>query len=86
MENIETSVIYKNGKPFLIILDYLVSIGDSGQSEFRLSYYPHLLEDFTKLLDGCIKSQEKHVIYGDFKPFDKSEDPGFFIHVLQKKA
>lgn len=86
MKNIETSVIHKNGKPFLIILDYLVSLGDSDESEFRLSYYPHLLDDFTKLLDKTFKSHEKHIIYGDFKPFNKNEDPGFFIHLLQKKS
>lgn len=69
------------------MLDYLVSLGDSdNESEFRLSYYPHLLEDFTKLLDKSFPSQKKHIIYGDFKPFDKIENPGFYIHLLQKKS
>lgn len=88
MEKIETSVIYKNGKPFLIILEYLVSLSKSDAdpiSEFRLSYYPHLLEDFTKLMDQSFKEHESHGIYGDFKHLDQIKNPGFYIHVLQKK-
>lgn len=72
----------------MITLEYLVSISTSDadpMSEFRLSYYPHLMEDFTKLLDQSFPKQENHKIYGDFKTLDKIENPGFYIHVLQKK-
>jgi len=45
--DIKTSVLYIEGKPYLITLDYLINIGDD-ISEFRLSYYPHKLEVFKK--------------------------------------
>lgn len=92
MKKIETSVIHKNGVPTLVVLDYLVQINGEanakeleGQySEFRLSYYPHLLDAFTKLVDEAFPKRTKHEIYGDFKSLQKVQDPGFYIHVVQK--
>jgi len=95
LKKIETSVIYKNGQPSLITLDYLVSLNDyevgpetseNEISEFRLSYHPHVLEGFTTLLDEAFPRQVKHDIYGDFKPLDQIQDPGYYIHVIQKRA
>ncbi|XP_014208981.1 glycine N-methyltransferase [Copidosoma floridanum] len=94
LKKIETSVIYKNGQPSLITLDYLVSLNDYDVgpetsedeiSEFRLSYHPHMLQDFKKLLDNVIPHQTKHEIYGDFRPLDQIQDPGYYVHVIQKK-
>ncbi|XP_058788647.1 glycine N-methyltransferase-like [Phymastichus coffea] len=92
LKKIETSVIYKNGIPCLVTLDYLVEInsGDLKESEeqqyseFRLSYYPHMLDAFTKLVDEAFPKRRKHEIYGDFKPLTQIPEPGFYIHVVQK--
>lgn len=56
----------------------------SGKSEFRLSYYPHRLEHFKDMLDEVFPLETKHTIFGDFKPLDEIEAPGFYIHVLEK--
>ncbi|XP_008203954.1 glycine N-methyltransferase isoform X2 [Nasonia vitripennis] len=86
LKNIETSVIYKKGKPYLIALEYRVCLNESEDqtSEFRLAYYPHMLGEFTELLDKSFPKLAKHDIYGDFKPLEQIEDPGFYIHVLEK--
>ena len=72
-------------------MEYIVNLNEGSDdtsepkfSEFRLSYYPHLLDEFTKLLDESFQCQAKHKIYGDFKPLNEIENPGFYIHVLQK--
>jgi len=51
---------------------------------FRLSYYPHKLEPFTKLLKEVFGEQSAHQVYGDFKSLDQVEDPAFYIHFIQK--
>ncbi|KAJ8678558.1 hypothetical protein QAD02_014345 [Eretmocerus hayati] len=87
LKRIETSVMKKNGKPVLIILEYFVSLNDLNADqtcEFRLTYYPHTLEKFSKLLNENFLPQEKHEIYGDFQSLEKIEHPGFYIHLLQK--
>lgn len=53
-------------------------------SEFNLTFYPHKLDDFTKMLDQAFHNRVKHDIYADFKPIDQAPNPGFYIHVLQK--
>lgn len=57
---------------------------NTGKSEFRLSYYPHRLEHFKDMLDEIFPLETKHTIYGDFRPLDEIEAPGFYIHVLEK--
>lgn len=52
---------------------------------FRLSYYPHRLEDFSGLLKSVFGTSAKHSIYGDFKPLDSDQsNPAFYIHVIVK--
>jgi glycine N-methyltransferase len=29
-------------------------------------------------------SKCKHTVYGDFKPLGETEDPAFYIHVIEK--
>lgn len=57
---------------------------NSGRSEFRLSYYPHRLENFTEMLDEVFPDDTEHTIYGDFQPLEEIEAPGFYIHVMEK--
>ena len=77
----------------MIVLDYLVNSNDdlkngdqttNQMSEFRLSYHPHMLESFKDLVSQAFPKQIKYEIYGDFKKLDEIEDPGFYIHVVQK--
>jgi len=51
---------------------------------FRLSYYPHRLENFTELLYEAFGPNGKHQVYGDFKPIDVKDPPAFYIHIMQK--
>ncbi len=53
-------------------------------SRFRLSYYPHRLDSFSALLMEAFDSKCKHTVYGDFKPLGETEDPAFYIHVIEK--
>lgn len=80
--------MYVAGKARMVILDYHVAMDDNesktDDSEFRLSYYPHLLDEFNDMLTEVVP-YETHTIYGDFKPLDEMKNPGFFIHVLEKK-
>nr|CAD7458415.1 unnamed protein product [Timema tahoe] len=94
---IVTSVLYVNGRPNLVTLDYLLDISDDWnksdgnnsvnedfRSQFRLSYYPHQLEVFKDMLRDTFGPRSTHTIYGDFKPLEEIEDPAFYIHVMEK--
>ncbi|KAJ8684146.1 hypothetical protein QAD02_019938 [Eretmocerus hayati] len=92
-QKISTSVIYTNGVPSLITLEYRISLNgykvvgnNEGVSEFRLSYHPHELKVFTQLLDDAFHHSAKHTIYGDFKSLHEIDNPGFYIHVMEKNS
>lgn len=55
----------------------------TGTPDFRLSYYPHRLKEFTAMLDEAVPNA-KHTILSDFQPSDHVENPGFYIHVMEK--
>ncbi|XP_067011575.1 glycine N-methyltransferase [Anabrus simplex] len=88
-----TSVLYVDGKPNLVTMDYVIDMSngkyqthiEEAVSEFRLSYYPHRLEVFKEMLQDTFGHNSKHTIYGDFKLLNEIEDPAFFIHVIEKK-
>lgn len=90
MTNIKPSVLFVLGKPEIVTLDYTITLDEADTSnpeninEFRLSYYPHRLKVFTKMLAEVFNFKAKHTIYGDFKPIDNSSTPGFYIHVMEK--
>ncbi|XP_012284802.1 glycine N-methyltransferase [Orussus abietinus] len=87
MTDIKTSVLYVCGKPTIVTLDYMISLDNQGNvdvSEFRLSYYPHRLNVFRNMISQAFDFRAKHTIYGDFKPLDEIQSPGFYIHVLEK--
>lgn len=83
--DIKTSVLYVEGKPYLVTLDYLIDTGVD-VSEFRLSYYPHKLEIFIKMLQDVFGTATKHKIFGDFKELNDIETPGFYIHLIEKST
>lgn len=83
MTDIKTSVLIVAGKPAMVSLDYLISTGDE-ISEFRLSYYPHQLEVFKKILKDIFGHTRDHEIYGDFKEIGDNDNPAFYIHIIEK--
>lgn len=84
LTDITTSVLYVAGQPALVTLDYLINTGSSEINEFRLSYYPHKLEIFSKILCEIFSKTSKHSIYGDFKSLSSDYTPQFYIHVMKK--
>lgn len=90
MTDIKTSVLFVSGKPKIVTMDYIVTLDEKNEdseyiSEFRLSYYPHRLTVFRDMLTEIFSHRAKHTIYGDFKPLNQIENPGFYIHVVQKQ-
>ena len=51
---------------------------------FRLSYYPHCLAEFTHLLKDVFGDEALHTVYGDFRPMGEVPDPAYYVHVIQK--
>lgn len=83
MTDIKTSVLYVGGQPSVITLDYVINAGDDN-NEFRLSYYPHKLNTFSKILAECFGCRMNHQIFGDFKQLNEYLNPAFYIHVVEK--
>ncbi|XP_048830930.1 glycine N-methyltransferase [Brienomyrus brachyistius] len=94
-KDISTSVLWVNSKPHMITLDYTIQVPlEAGQgsspelSKFRLSYYPHRLENFKELLKGAFEGKCEQSIYGDFKSYvpGQTQPPCYFIHVVKKST
>jgi len=89
IESIVTSVVITEGVPILVTLDYVMREGSDHaeipkHNKFRLSYYPHRVKDFGELLKTAFGPGCSHSVYGDFKPVGEVEEPGFYIHIIQK--
>lgn len=95
--DIKTSVLFVAGQPAMVTMDYSIDTSDKPSSEksknssfedglndFRLSYYPHRLEVFKEMLHEAFGIKSKHTIFGDFKTLDSIQNPGFYIHVMEK--
>jgi glycine N-methyltransferase len=84
--DIKTSVLHVNNSPSLITLDYVMDVPEefSDANQFRLSYYPHRLAEFTKLVKEAFGENCKHTVYADFKPLEEEPEPAFYIHVIEK--
>ncbi|MBN3313710.1 GNMT methyltransferase, partial [Atractosteus spatula] len=94
-QDITTSVLWVNSKPHMVTLDYTVQVPQpQGQqstpelSKFRLSYYPHCLDNFKQLLMEAFGRKCEHSVYGDFMAYSpgQSHVPCYFIHVVRKTA
>ncbi|XP_065062469.1 glycine N-methyltransferase-like [Rhopilema esculentum] len=57
---------------------------DESSNKFRLSYYPHLLQNFNKLLELVFGKDAKHTILGDFQPLESTDNPAYYVHIIQK--
>ncbi|XP_038138260.1 glycine N-methyltransferase-like, partial [Cyprinodon tularosa] len=93
-QDISTSVLWVDSKPHMITLDYTIQVPQAALrhlpdvSKFRLSYYPHRLENFSELLKDAFKGKMEHTVYGDFKAYrpGQAQTPCYFIHVCKKTA
>ncbi|XP_077587692.1 glycine N-methyltransferase [Stigmatopora nigra] len=93
-QDISTSVLWVNNKPHMITLDYTIEIPQLTSqslpevSKFRLSYYPHCLENFKSILQEAFHGKVEHNVYGDFMPYvpGQAQAPCYFIHVCKKTA
>ncbi|XP_070999593.1 glycine N-methyltransferase-like [Oncorhynchus clarkii lewisi] len=92
-QDITTSVLWVDNKPHMITLDYTVQVPEGPQSspelsKFRLSYYPHRIDNFKEILTGAFHGKCEHSVYGDFKTYTpgQSQAPCYFIHVVKKTA
>ncbi|KAK7868539.1 hypothetical protein R5R35_004821 [Gryllus longicercus] len=78
--DIRTSVVYVDGEAVEVAMDYEVGRGDGKSVEavreesqkakscFRLTYYPHRLDDFCALLRDALGPVAGHTVYADFRP------------------
>ncbi|XP_053963981.1 glycine N-methyltransferase [Anastrepha ludens] len=82
--DIKTSVLFYCGKPAMVTLDYHI-VGNNLSSDFRLSYHPHPLQNFTKILKEIFGEKSKHKLYGDFKEIHMEKRPAFYIHLVEKQ-
>jgi len=90
----KTSVLMVDGKYHMVTLDYcMFPEGEEGNealaSKFRLSYYPHLLKNFNKLVTDVFGEDASHVVLGDFKPIEgpeKEDNPSYYIHICTRSS
>lgn len=86
--DIKTSVLNVNGRPTLVTMDYIMDIPSMGieHESFRLSYYPHRLDEFKGLLKEAFGETCNHTVFGDFKPLEEIPEPAFYIHLVEKPS
>lgn len=51
---------------------------------FRLSYYPHRLDEFKGLLKEAFGQSSAHTVFADFKTLEEEPEPAFYIHLVEK--
>lgn len=92
--DIKTSVLMVDGKYQMVTLDYTVFPDDHKEddeiegnvSKFRLSYYPHVLKGFNKLLEDVFTEKAKHKVLADFQSLESEPNPAYYIHIIEKPA
>ncbi|KAJ8934240.1 hypothetical protein NQ314_013486 [Rhamnusium bicolor] len=85
--DIKTSVLFIGREPALVTLDYLIDTSSRDEktdiinvedtiSEFRLSYYPHRLKIFNRMLRDAFGENSEYKIYVDVQwlSFDPNND------------
>jgi len=51
-------------------------------ANFRLSYYPHRLKNFTEMLDQAFPDSN-HIVLSDWT--EHVQNPGFYVHIIRKQ-
>ena len=65
----------------------LIYVYDTLHAEsFRLSYYPHRLDEFKGLLKEAFGEASAHTVFADFKSLEEEPEPAFYIHLVEKPA
>lgn len=84
--DIKTSVLNVNARPTLVTMDYIMNIPEMGieLESFRLSYYPHRLDEFKGLLKEAFGQSSAHTVFADFKTLEEEPEPAFYIHLVEK--
>jgi hypothetical protein len=54
--------------------------------KFDLTFYPHRIEEFSRLLERVCGKDDIHKVYGDYKPLDgdTNTSPVYYVHVVEK--
>ena len=76
------SLTLRTLRVFVVVL-IVCPIDCCSENHFRLSYYPHRLVMFNKLLDDVFGQSILHEVHGDFKPLGAVDKPAYFVHVVQ---
>jgi len=94
---IKCSNLYVDGKPTLVTLDYYMDVRSimnnnnikletpDTEHHFRLSYYPHRLQEFTSLLQKVCGNDMTNEVYADFKKLDEVDKPAYYIHLVRNR-
>jgi glycine N-methyltransferase len=56
----------------------------SEEDKFRLSYYPHRVENFKNILRKVFGPSAELNTLGDWQPLDGKETPAYYIHIIKK--
>lgn len=64
--------------------------GSHDKVTFQLTYFPHYLASFSRLLRRVFQltiedATAPHQVSGDFLPIDPAADPAYYIHVITKE-
>jgi glycine N-methyltransferase len=96
IDRIKCSNLYINGKANMVTMDYYMNASSLANifgaeftknlaaHHFRLSYYPHQLEEFNGLIRQVAGPNAKHTVYADFKPLGEIDVPAYYVHVVEK--
>lgn len=96
---VDTSFERNNeGQVTNIILNYFMTVPQDVQTRmgidldgshdlvtFKLTYFPHKLKSFTRLLHRVFDVSAPHEVCADFLPIAEVNDPAYFIHVITKQ-
>jgi len=93
---IKCSNLYVDGKPAMVTMDYYMDVNSimknsnikletpAKEHHFRLSYYPHRLQEFTNLLQNACGNDVAREVYADFKKLNEIDKPAYYIHLIRK--
>ncbi|KAI0240469.1 Glycine N-methyltransferase [Lamellibrachia satsuma] len=96
-KDIKVSNLYVNCRPTLTTFDYTIDIPKcnngtregipkEGKYQFRLSFYPHRLAEFSNLLKGVFGEDCAHSIHGDSQTLGRVQKPAYYTHIAEKSA
>ena len=54
-------------------------------SKFQLTYHPHRLIEFRKLLSSVFGTGSSYETYGDFEALDVVDCPAYYVHIVKKQ-